>query len=41
MLNLGRESEGCVHSFKLSRENIKHDYLPCDSVQYLNFIAKW
>jgi hypothetical protein len=38
MLNLGTESQGCIHSFQLSDENIKH--LACDGVYYLIFNAK-
>ena len=32
MLNLRRESQGLIHSFKLSRENINMEHLPCDGV---------
>ena len=38
MLNICRESQGRIHSFKLSCENIKH--LPCDGVYYYEFQCK-
>jgi len=28
VLNLSRESQGCIHSFKSLRQNIKHGCLP-------------
>ena len=38
MLNLCGESQGCIYSFKLSRENIKHVFT--DDVYHLIFNAK-
>ena len=40
MLNIHRDNQGRIDSFKLSGQNIKHEHLPCDGVWYLFFNAK-